>query len=67
MTTDLSTIRAPSREMWALLYLHDWDPPNVWPEIHKVFATMQDADAARYHMKNPEKYWVRRVNVELQP
>jgi hypothetical protein len=61
------------REMWAMLYLHDWDPPkegqehrwepgkNVFPEIHAVYETLRDANAILSRMSDPKKYWVRRV------
>ena len=58
--------------MWALLYLHDWDPPkqgqkhrwepgkNVFPEIHNAYETWQEAEAVKAGMTDPNKYWVRR-------
>lgn len=66
------TLSAP-KEMWAMLYLHDWDPPkegqehrwepgkNVFPEIHNVYATLREANAVLARMSDPKKYWVRRV------
>ena len=62
-------------EAWAVLYLHDWDPPkegqehkwepgkNVFPEIHNVYSTWQEAEAVRGRMSNPHSYWVRRVHL----
>lgn len=64
-------------EQWALLYLHDWDPPregqehkwqpglNIFPEIHGTYATLKAADQARAKMSDPNKYWVRRSHVIL--
>ena len=58
--------RAP---MWALLYLHDWDPPRedraqpVWPEIHRVYETEAEAWAARNSKISPERYFVRPAHV----
>lgn len=61
------------KEMWAMLYLHDWDPPkegqehrwepgkNVFPEIHNVYDTMREANEVLSRMSDPKKYWVRRV------
>jgi hypothetical protein len=60
-------------EVWALLYLHDWDPPkegqvhkwepgkNVFPEIHEVYSSMVKANLALLKMRNPNRYWVRRA------
>jgi hypothetical protein len=65
--------RQEPREMWAMLYLHDWDPPkegqehrwepgkNVFPEIHAVYETLRDANTVLSRMSDPKKYWVRRV------
>lgn len=65
--------RTAPREMWAMLYLHDWDPPkegqehrwepgkNVFPEIHAVYETLRDANTILSRMSDPKKYWVRRV------
>jgi len=65
----------PPREMWAMLYLHDWDPPkegqehrwepgkNVFPQIHNVYETWQEAETLRKRMSTPEKYWVCRVRM----
>jgi hypothetical protein len=64
-------------EMWALLYLHDWDPPkagqehrwepgkNVFPEIHTAYPTLEEAKAAVVRMgsPNPDKYWIRRFHL----
>lgn len=64
-----------AREMWAMLYLHDWDPPkegqehrwepgkNVFPQIHNVYETWQEAETLRKRMSTPEKYWVCRVRM----
>jgi hypothetical protein len=61
------------RELWALLYLHDWGEPkpgqvhkwepwkNVFPEISAIYATWQEAEKARAAKINPEKYSVRRA------
>jgi hypothetical protein len=53
-------------ELWALLYLHDWDPDGeVYPEIHAVYETEKDAiDAQR---KLGFKYHVRRVWLSSPP
>jgi hypothetical protein len=65
-----------SRELWALLYLHDWDDPkpgqvhpwvpwgNVFPEIAAVYDTWQAAEKARATKINPHKYSVRRCRLE---
>lgn len=55
-------------EEWALLYLHDWDPKKedgsqpVYPEIHGVYQSDQEAQMARLSKTNPHKYYVRRAN-----
>jgi hypothetical protein len=64
-------------ELWALCYLHDWDPPkegqehkwepgkNVFPEIHAFYRTWQDAEAVRQDMMySKDKYWVVRARPE---
>lgn len=63
-----------AQEAWALLYLHDWDPPkegqehrwepgkNVFPDIHAIYDTWQEAETIRAKMVNPSKYWVKRVH-----
>ena len=68
---------APS-ELFALCYLNDWDPPkegqehrwepgkNVWPEIHALYHTWQEAEAVRRDMTNPDKYWVVRARMESE-
>lgn len=65
---------AVKQEAWALLYLHDWDPPkegqehkwesgkNVFPEIHAIYETWQEAENIKRKMTCHEKYWVRRVH-----
>jgi len=65
-------------ELWALLYLHDWDPPksdqehrwepgkNVFPGIHAVYATWKEAEAVRSKMSDPAKYWVSRARLDQQ-
>jgi hypothetical protein len=72
ITAAPQTLSAP-KEMWAMLYLHDWDPPkegqenrwepgkNVFPDIHNVYETLREANAALARMSDPKKYWVRRV------
>jgi hypothetical protein len=48
--------------MWALLYLHNWDPDGkVYPEIHAVYDTWQAAEQSRNNMSDPSKYWVRQA------
>lgn len=65
-----------SQERWALLYLHDWDPPkpdqvhrwepnkNVFPEIHALYSSWQDAELVRKDMLEPSKYHVYRARSE---
>lgn len=67
---------AEIKEVWVLLYLHDWDQPkvgqnhrwepgkNVFPEIHAYYDTWQEAEAVRANMINPKKYWVRKARAE---
>lgn len=62
--------------LWALCYLHDWDAPkegqvhkwepgkNVFPQVHAVYDTWQEAEAIRRDMIDPEKYWVVRAHWE---
>lgn len=62
--------------MWALLYLHDWDPPkpgqehrwepgkNVFPEVHAVYESEREAIAVQAAMADPSKYFLRRARVE---
>jgi hypothetical protein len=53
-----------TRKQWALLYLHDWDPPTearpnpVWPEIHGVYDDERTAIENRQAMTDPSKYYV---------
>ena len=68
--------QAVAEELWALCYLHDWDPPregqehrwepgkNVFPEVHAFYHSWQEADAIRSYMSTPEKYWVVRARPE---
>ena len=65
-----------SEELWALCYLHDWDPPregqehrwepgkNIFPAVHAFYTSWQDAEAIRKDMTNPAKYWVVRARTE---
>jgi hypothetical protein len=49
-------------ELWALTYLHNWDPDGkIYPEIQAIYNTFQEAEAARKAMSDPSKYWVRRA------
>lgn len=53
-------------EYWALLYLHNWDADGkVYPQIHALYGTWQQAEAVRKAMENPGKYWVRAAKVVL--
>lgn len=78
-----STETEPSQEpvrddLWALCYLHDWDPPidgqehrwepgkNVFPAVHAFYRRWEDAEAIRKDMSNPEKYWVVRTKAECE-
>jgi len=66
-------------EAWAVLYLHDWGAPvdgqehkwepgkNVFPEIHNVYTTWQEAESVRARMSNPGAYWVRKVHLPAAP
>lgn len=63
----------PAAEGWAMLYLHDWDPPkegqehrwepgkNVFPECHAIYTTLEQAEAERKQKISPEKYWIVRA------
>ncbi len=66
-------------ELWALCYLHDWDPPqegqehkwepgkNVFPEIHAFYRTWQEAESVRQDMeRSKDKYWVVRARPESE-
>lgn len=70
-------LAAPVTELWALCYLHDWDPPkegqehrwepgkNVFPEIHAFYRTWQEAEAVKRDMGDgANKYWVVRARPE---
>jgi hypothetical protein len=49
-------------ELWAMLYLHDWDlNGKVYPEIHAVYHTWYQAETARRSKSDPSGYHVRRV------
>jgi hypothetical protein len=51
-------------ELWALLYLHNWDESGkVWPEIHQVYPNFAAAEDARKAMSDPSLYWVRRTRM----
>lgn len=64
------------KELWALCYLHDWDPPNegqehrwepgknIFPEVHALYTSHRDAEAIRKDMIDPAKYWVVRARPE---
>jgi hypothetical protein len=50
--------------IWVLLYLVDWFPDcPVTPDVHKAFATWQEAEQHRKTMGMPERYWVRKVRL----
>lgn len=49
-------------QLWALCYLVDWFDNGIWPDIHRVYDTWEEAEAVRKQMTNPEKYWVRRAH-----
>lgn len=57
------------KELWALCYLHDWDPVDedgvqpVYPEIHRVYLTWEEAERSRKSKIRPERYHVRRANL----
>ncbi len=71
-------LAAPLTELWALCYLHDWDPPkegqehrwepgkNVFPEIHAFYRTWQEAEAVKRDMGSASKYWVVRAQPESE-
>lgn len=49
-------------EFWVVTYLHDWDPTSkVYPEVHSIYRTFQEAELVRKSMIDPAKYFVRRV------
>lgn len=50
--------------MWALLYLHNWDPTGrVYPEIHGIYPDSYAAESARKAMSDPTRYWVRKCRL----
>lgn len=67
---------AEPAELWALCYLHDWDPPkegqehrwepgkNVFPAVHAFYHSGREAEAIRATMSEPDKYWVVRARPE---
>jgi len=60
----MSGERIPDKEYWALLYLVDWDPSGqIFPDIHAIYDTWQEAERIRKEKIHPEKYWVRRVRL----
>jgi hypothetical protein len=57
--------------LWVVLYLHNWDPVDpvtgvqpVYPEVHSIHDTWQEAEDERASRINPERYWVRRGNLK---
>jgi len=49
-------------EFWVITYLHDWDPTGkVYPEVHAIYKTWQEAEAVCKAMIDPTKYFVRRA------
>jgi hypothetical protein len=66
-------------ELWALCYLHDWDPPkegqehrwepgkNVFPQVHAFYTSWQEAEAVRRDMGDSAgKYWVVKARPESE-
>ena len=58
-------------ELWVVLYLHNWDPVDpvtkvqpVYPEVHSIHNTWQEAEDERTSRISPEKYWVRRGRLQ---
>lgn len=44
-------------EVWCVLYLHDWDPDGkVYPEVHTIHLTWQEAEAERASKIDPGQY-----------
>ncbi len=55
-------VPVPLTEYWCVLYLHDWDADGkVYPEVHSLHASWQEAEKERATRMSPEKYWVRRA------
>jgi hypothetical protein len=51
-------------ELWAVTYLHNWDPTGkIYPEVHAIYNTFQEAEAVRKAMSDPSKYWVTRARI----
>jgi hypothetical protein len=52
---------------WALLYLHNWDPPTeanpypIWPEIHGIYDDYETALENQNAMGDPSSYYIRGV------
>lgn len=68
-----------AQELWALCYLHDWDPQkqgqehrwepgkNIFPEVSALYLTWQDAQDARAKKLEPKLepklYWIVRARL----
>ena len=59
------------KELWVVLYLHNWDPVDqvtgvrpVYPEVHSIHETWQEAEAERASKIDPTQYWVRRGHLK---
>jgi len=51
-----------SKRYWAVLYLHDWDESGkIYPQIHSLHETYEEARDEKNSKKIPEKYWVNNV------
>jgi hypothetical protein len=49
-------------ELWAVTYLHDWDPDGkIYPQVHSIHERWEDAETERKTRISPEKYWVTRA------
>jgi hypothetical protein len=63
---------ADLQELWVVCYLHDWDPVDpvtgvqpVYPEVHSIHNTWQEAETERATRLLPEKYHVRRGRLRV--
>lgn len=55
-------IKENRTEAWALLYLHDWDPNGqIFPQIHGLYDSWEEAEAIRKTKAHPREYHVHRA------
>lgn len=49
-------------EVYALLYLHDWDASGkIYPEISGLYKSWQSAETDRKMKSEPDKYYIRKA------